>query len=84
MTDEVIVDSKNFSTEYIKDISSDKLIEEILYLKNIHKANLDDNSLSPLLLLNNITKLKTRFVSKYMHKNFLDLASNSCLCRKIL
>ncbi|XP_064122701.1 uncharacterized protein LOC135226949 [Macrobrachium nipponense] len=40
MTDEVIVnDSKTFSTEYSKDISSDKLTEEILWMGSLRSPN---------------------------------------------
>lgn len=73
MTDEMIVeDAKNFGTKYSKDVSVEKLSDEILHLKTIHKANLDDNSLSPLLLLNKIAKLKLQ-----------DLFPNVCIALRI-
>ena len=47
-----------FGKQYSEDISISDLKEELFLLKSIHASNFGDENLSPLVLLNNISKFK--------------------------
>ena len=49
--------ASSFITEYSIDVS-DELLEEVLFLKDIHVSNFGDKQLRPIKLLNKIYELK--------------------------
>ena len=55
--DDIKKSASSFITEYSVDVS-EELIEEVLFLKDIHVANFGDKKLRPIKLLNKIYELK--------------------------
>ena len=56
--DQIKLACKDFGKQYSEDISISELKEELFLLKSIHASNFGDENLSPLVLLNNISKFK--------------------------
>ena len=55
--DEITKMATTFATKYLLDVSQE-VVEEVIYLKTIHCANIGKEQLKPLDLLNQITNMK--------------------------